>query len=267
MATPTAQVKAVLFDMDGLLIDSEGVYTQVVNDVLRPYGKEQTWEIKAHLMGMPERNAVKTLFQHLWPPRPNTDEVWSPECPFDIDSFLQARNKTLDDAFSKVKPMPGAERLVRHLAAHGVPICIATGSKQRNYKIKSSANPSLFAPFEGRVICGDDPRLTRGKPTPDVFLLAAREGLKNDGWKDRVREPGPQADGSLKGGERDILVFEDAKPGVQAGLAAGMNVVWVPDPNLKALYSGNDLGAHQTLDSLLDFKPEEWGLPPFPLAN
>lgn len=39
-------VKAVLFDSDGLLIDSETIYTDVVNEVLRPYGKEQTWEIK-----------------------------------------------------------------------------------------------------------------------------------------------------------------------------------------------------------------------------
>lgn len=107
--------------------------------------------------------------------------------------------------------MPGAERLVRHLVSHGVPICVATGSKTRNYKIKSAANPSLFEPFGGRIICGDDPRLTRGKPTPDVFLLAAREGLQDDTWKDRVREPGPQADGTFKGGEKEILVFEDAK--------------------------------------------------------
>lgn len=39
-------VKAVLFDSDGLLIDSETIYTDVVNEVLKPYGKEQTWEIK-----------------------------------------------------------------------------------------------------------------------------------------------------------------------------------------------------------------------------
>ena len=55
---PIANIKAVLFDMDGLLIDSEGIYTTVVNDLLKPYGKEQTWEIKANLMGKPEREAT-----------------------------------------------------------------------------------------------------------------------------------------------------------------------------------------------------------------
>lgn len=54
-------IRAVLFDMDGLLIDSERIYTDVVNEVLKPYGKEQTWEIKAKLMGKPEKEATRTL--------------------------------------------------------------------------------------------------------------------------------------------------------------------------------------------------------------
>ena len=53
-------IRAVLFDMDGLLIDSERIYTEVVNEVLRPYGKKQTWEIKAKLMGKPEKEATRT---------------------------------------------------------------------------------------------------------------------------------------------------------------------------------------------------------------
>ncbi len=120
--------------------------------------------------------------------------------------------------------MPGAERLVRHLADSGVPICVATGSKTVNYKVKSGANPTLFEPFKGRVICGDDPRLTRGKPTPDVFLLAAREGLGLEQMKEKVREHGPEADGSFKGGEGKILVFEDAKVSVElVRMATGAN--------------------------------------------
>ncbi len=82
MATARPQIEAVLFDMDGLLIDSENIYTDVVNDVLRPYGKEQTWAIKAQLMGRPERDAVITLFSLLWPPREGHDELYDPACPF-----------------------------------------------------------------------------------------------------------------------------------------------------------------------------------------
>lgn len=171
----------------------------------------------------------------------------------------------LDDYFSKVKPLPGAERIVKHLAEHGVPICVATGSKRRNFEIKSGPNTSLFSPFGTRIVCGDDERLKRGKPHPDVFLLAAREGLQSDVFKTGIRELGEEHDGTLAGREGEVLVFEDAMPGVQAAKRAGMKVVWVPDPNLKAVLeeSSGDLGATQTINSLLDWNPEQWGLPPF----
>ena len=212
-------------------------------------------------MGTPERKATEILLSSLWPASEEerrNGHLFSVECPFTIDSFLADRNLNLDDYFSKVKPMLGAIRLIHHLAKHKVPICLATGSKRRNCafvfaiilrekffaqtfiffffflfsstdEIKSSNNQDLFSHFGDRIICGDDERLSRGKPFPDVFLLTAREGL---GEKEGVRPLGEKFDGTLNGNESQFLVFEDAKPGVQAAKAAGMKVVWVPDPNV-----------------------------------
>lgn len=122
-----------------------------MNEILRPHGKEQTWEVKSQLMGKPERDATRTwhadtvtLFRALWPPRPGNaeDEArgFSDECPFTIDSFLKERNARLLPAFESVPAMPGAERLVAHLEKHKIPICVraaadqqvATGSKRFN---------------------------------------------------------------------------------------------------------------------------------------
>lgn len=128
-------IRGVLFDMDGLLIDSEIIYTIVVNEILKPYGKEQTWEIKSKLMGTPERTATEILLAGVWPPTDSEraeGKLFSSECPFTVDSFLSHRNMSLDDYFRKVKPMPGAQRLVSHLAKHNVPMAVATGSKRRN---------------------------------------------------------------------------------------------------------------------------------------
>ncbi|WFD34611.1 pseudouridine 5'-phosphatase [Malassezia cuniculi] len=228
--------------MDGLLIDSERIYTDVVNTILAPHGKEQTWDIKAKLMGRHERDATRTLLGALWPPTDSEEDVergYNSECPFTIDTFLAMRNERLLPAFSSVLPMPGAERLVKHLAANNIPISVATGSKRRNYNIKSGANPDIFVHFGQRAICGDDDIIGRGKPSPDIFLYAAHLGLGIQDTEEgkellsSVRQPGAAADGTLLGREGEILVFEDEVPGVQAALAAGMKVVWVPDTNLR----------------------------------
>lgn len=63
-----------------------------------------------------------------------------------------------------------------------------------------------------------------------------------------------------------VLVFEDAVNGVAGALAAGMQVVWVPDERAdKALFEGHkDV---LIINSLNDFQPELFGLPPFPLSS
>lgn len=135
---------------------------------------------------------------------------------------------------------------------------MATGSQQRNYLLKTAHLAGLFDMFGGRVVCGDDERLRpgRGKPAPDVFLIAAQElGFEvGEGEGEEVSEQ--QNEVRAQG-----LVFEDAKFGVVAGKRAGMHVVWVPDPRLRALDPDNTYGADQILPSLANFRPEEWGLP------
>ena len=121
---------------------------------------------------------------------------------------------------------------------------MATGSKRRNCaweptcRNKSGANPDLFSNFAGHVVCGDDAAIGRGKPNPDIFLYAAHHGL---GLQDTsegaallagVRQPGAEHDGKLLGHESEFLVFEDALPGVQAALAAGMKGTSLSDSRM-----------------------------------
>lgn len=262
--TTRPKIEYVIFDMDGLLIDSERVYTEVTNEILARYGKEMTWDIKAGLMGKPEREAAAHLLSFF------------PDLPpdFTIDTYLAERRAGQDARWPTVRPLPGAVRLVQHLRKHRVPIAVATGSQRRNYEQKSAhLMDALFGCFEGRVVCADDGlvRPGHGKPCPDVFLVTARTCLGREvgELEDDDLEVTPEQRVERKKG----LVFEDAIPGMQAGKRAGMNVVWVPDPNLVAVgTNGNGSGVtslstveqpDQTLKSLEDFKPEEWGLPPY----
>ena len=125
-----------------------------------------------------------------------------------------------------MQPLPGASKLVRHLHAHGVPIALATGSQRRNFELKSAHNgPALFDAFEGRVVCADDGLFApgRGKPHPDIFLVAAERFL---GLEVGMGEIGEGGEGAVSEDERAVrakgLVFEDGIPGVQAGKRAGM---------------------------------------------
>ena len=205
---------------------------------------------------------------------------------FTIDYYLTARRSLQDERWPSVQPLPGALRLVRHLRAHGVPIALATGSQRRNFELKSSHLGALFDCFEGKVVCADDGLFPpgRGKPHPDIFLVAARRYLGLDVGEGEVGE------GQVSEGQRAVrakgLVFEDGIPGVQAGKRAGMSggccsvlrvwgpwlltriyaVVWVPDGNLLAL-GGEETSVDErpdlTLNSLEEFVPEQWGLPPY----
>ncbi|KAG8929818.1 hypothetical protein FRC02_005021 [Tulasnella sp. 418] len=234
--------------MDGLMIDSERVYSEVTNSILGRYGKEMTWDIKAGCMGKPERASCEYLFSFF------------PDIPIGIDDFIKERREKQDLFWPTVEPLPGILKLVRHLHAHQIPMAVATGSLHRNFLLKTShLQEGFFGLFGQNYVCGDDKRLTAGKPAPDIFLVAAKIIGRNVGDGDITNI----TDESIILERGRGLVFEDATSGVQAAKRAGMNVVWVPDHRLKALAPEEDLGADQILESLTEFKPEEWGLPPY----
>ena len=66
------------------------------------------------------------------------------------------------------------ERLITHLAEHKVPVAIATSSRKSNSKLKMEGHKELFGLFNHKVFGSDDPEVGRGKPNPDIFLVAAK---------------------------------------------------------------------------------------------
>jgi len=238
-------VEYVIFDLDGLLINSEKIYTDVTNEILARYGKEMTIEIKAGLMGKPEKASAEHLLAHF------------PGIELTVEDYIEERKVKQDKLWPSITPLPGVLKLIYHLHKHSIPIAIATGTQRRNIVLKTSHLPELIGPFKDNIICADD--VTRGKPDPDVFLLAAERLGRRVGTGDYAA----LADELARTERRKGLVFEDAILGVQAGVRAGMQVVWVPDTGLTALDEGKALAAHETLTSLEEFEPEKWGLPAY----
>lgn len=224
-------VTHVLFDMDGLLLDTENAYTVVQQEIVQRWGKNCTWDLKVRMMGKKALEACQLLIDELDLSKETTAE-----------EFLAEREKGLDLHFAKAELMPGVDRLVRHLHRHKIPIAVATSSHTRHFELKTSLHRELFALMD-HIVTGD--QVQKSKPDPEIFFKAASL------FKGETPDP------------TKVLVFEDAPLGVDAGLAAGMQVCHVPAPQLERHQRGL---SHCELKSLQDFKPEEWGLPPFEAA-
>ncbi|KAH6942721.1 hypothetical protein HPB50_009546 [Hyalomma asiaticum] len=228
MAAAFKPVTHVIFDLDGVVLDTEKMHEEAVQSIADRYGKKYTWDLKVKLMGTTGPDSARMVISGL-------------NLPITVDDYLTELGRIYAEKYPKVGLIPGVERLVRHLHKHSVPMAIATSSKRVSFTLKTSRHKELLALFHHVVCAGDNPEVKHGKPHPDIFLIAAS---KFDG------KPPPEK----------VLVFEDAPNGVTAAIAAGMQVVMLPDPRMD---EENKRRATLCVDSLASFKPELFGLPPF----
>jgi (DL)-glycerol-3-phosphatase len=240
MATATSPpagprpITHVLFDMDGLLLDTETCYSTAQAAMLKPYGRQFTPALKAQMMGRTALEAARVLIDAFEPPLPLT--------PAEV---LAQRDALLAGLFPKAGLMPGAARLVAHLRACGVPAAVATSSHARHFELKTSAHRAFFEGGFDHVVTGC--QVTNGKPHPEIFQAAAAQ------WSPPPTDPA------------GVLVFEDAPAGVAAARAAGMAVCFVPDARHLPPEDAERAAAlaDVTISSLEEWRPEEWGLKPF----
>ncbi|KAF1833569.1 HAD-like protein [Decorospora gaudefroyi] len=218
--TPPPRIRAALFDMDGLLIDSEDLYTHITNTLLARYNRPALpWSVKAQLQGRPGPQAYEIFSAYAQLPIPH-------------EQYMAEQKELQTDMFPRTQPLPGVLDLLAGFKSRGVHMALATSSHAGNFKLKSSHLGHLFEHFapEHQVL-GDDARIApgRGKPAPDIYLLALstlNASLQEAG--DSPIQP------------EECLVFEDSVPGVESGRRAGMQVVWCPHPGLLNEFRGRE---------------------------
>lgn len=206
-----AALQAVIFDMDGLMIDSESLAKEAWQATARRFGREIDEAMFMRMLGLRETECTAMVLEAL-------------ALPVTAEALWQERNDLfLASLPGRLKAMPGLPELVVELQARGLRRAIAT-SGERRYVELVMHELSLDSTFDAIVAAQD---VKRGKPAPDVYLLAARRlGLEPE----------------------QCLVLEDAPNGVAAAKAAGMMCIAVPNEFTRSL----DLSAADTiLPSLL----------------
>lgn len=222
------KVTHCIFDMDGLLLDTEQVYKKMITQLCAKYGHKYTDELMMKVLGGTEQRLSEILCKDL-------------NLPVTPTEFRNELLELGDTMLAGTPLLDGAERLICHLHETKVPFALATSSSARSVETKIAQHKELFSYFHHMVMGSTDKEVKYGKPNPDIFLVAAAR------FPDK---PKPEK----------CLVFEDSPHGVTAGISAGMQVVMVPDPHLD-----KRLTTHATivLPSLAKFQPEMFGLPPF----
>ncbi|NLF16025.1 MAG: HAD family phosphatase [Lentisphaerae bacterium] len=215
-------LQAVIFDMDGTLIDSEGLWVDAIAAALRQRGAAVT-----------EDDAVRLVYGHSWPDIFRRIEVLFPGL-YATRQAMEAVTVPLFQEYCRQRDIriEPSIALLRRLAAC-LPTMIVSGSTRARVE-ETIAALDLAGCLRGYVGAED---VTAGKPDPQGFLLAARHlGV-------------PPA---------SCLVFEDSTAGVRAAKAAGMRCVALR----RAQAAVQDFNtADEVLTSLADFSPERWGMP------
>ena len=190
---PLSPNSGVIFDMDGLILDTERVARIAWQEAALLYGHTMSDILFATLIGRTHQASIELV-----------REAFGPA--FDFESASHKCNELFENYVEKngLPVKPGVRELLEALAERKIPVAVATSTRDSNARLRLE-QVGLLGYFS--VLVGGN-EVTHGKPEPDIYLEA-------------IRRLGIDAAASY--------ALEDSHAGVRSARAAGLNVIMVPD--------------------------------------
>lgn len=205
-------IRAVCFDLDGLMFNTEHVFYDAATELLARRDRQMSHDVMNVLIGRRPLESFKALVTYL-----QLDD--------DPDALLAESRVIFENLLpQRLAPMPGLHELLDRIEARGLPKGVATSSPR--YYLHDVLNRFELLPRFPMTLTAED--VTQGKPAPEIYLKAAA---------------------ALGVEPAEMLVLEDSQAGTQAGVAAGAHVVSVPHEFTAA---HNFQGARHIASSLRD---------------
>ncbi len=184
--------KTVIFDMDGVLFDTEKIYLDVWTKVFEKYGYRMTKEVYCKVIATGREN-VKKVFK----------DEFGDNIP--IEKMYKEKDKALSEELKKKIPIKdGAYELLKYLKAKKYKLALATSASKE--RMEKQLNQSNFNNIFDEVVCRDE--VEKIKPNPEIFLKAASK---------------------LNVSPEECIVIEDSSAGIEAAYKGNMTPLHVVD--------------------------------------
>ena len=193
----TPKIRAVVFDLDGLMLNTEAVFHLTGHELMRRRGRTATPELFLRMMGRRADEAFGEMIDHM-----------------QLTDTIPALKKESEEVFrgfmaEHLRPMPGLFVLLERIEACALPKAVATSS-DRKYMTEMLHRFQLWDRFQTKLTAED---VTHGKPNPEIYLKAAER---------------------LQVEPHEMLVLEDSEAGTRAAAAAGAHIISIPHEHSRA---------------------------------
>ena len=201
-----SKIKGVIFDLDGTLIDTQGLYDEANQLLINKYGNGKIFT--------PEYQ----MFTHGSSPAfGNRFIIEQFQINITLEKYIELKDNYINARIDSCKAMEGAEELTHNLKhKYGLKTAIATSSYKDSVDKKLSIHKKWIESDFDVIITGEDKRIKSGKPSPDIFILAANSlGLKPE----------------------ECIIVEDSINGIKAAMSSGAGVVVGLPANINTQYT------------------------------